>query len=87
MAHLVEIYKGLSKVRKVQPIDVTELPKALFDAYVENTVNHYEKLENRLRRNSVPDLKAVDDPVAISARIARRRLRRRTLATIGTLRI
>ncbi len=81
MAHLVEIYKGLSKALKVHPIQASDLPKTMLDAYIENTLSHYKKLETR-RRQSVP-ASLGSPPPAAKAATNQRRLRRRTLATIG----
>ncbi len=88
MAHLVEIYKGLSKVSKVKPFSACDFPKTLLDCYVENTVAYYEKVEaRRLRRNSLHGAPSPSSPTESLAERVRRarekRLRRRTLATIG----
>lgn len=49
MAHLVEIYQGLSRARKARPIEAADLSRVLLGAYIENVAQRYEKL----RRTSV----------------------------------
>lgn len=49
MAHLVEIYEGLSRARKAKPIETADLSRVLLGAYIENVAQRYEKL----RRTSV----------------------------------
>ncbi len=50
MASLVEIYKGLGKVRKLQPFQANDIAKSIFEAYIDNTISHWEKVEKRANR-------------------------------------
>lgn len=50
MASLVEIYKGLGKVRKLEPFKANDIAKSLFEAYIDNTVSHWEKVEKNANR-------------------------------------
>jgi len=96
MAHLVDLHAAslsIDSPPNALPTDPWDLPRALLNAFVENTVTYYEALETiTSRRKSYPayspgrSYTIADSAIVTSSRKLKqeRLLRRRTLATIGT---